>query len=525
MNQRKPVNLARLLAILGILLAFGLFFGLIAALQPPAALAGPEPLPTLPVYDNDLTDFLWHSPVQVAQYGQVFFPDMPQAPEAPSYLYPNGVAALWSQDHPVVAYTNIAGLLLVQAAQDWEGLSWGTPFTISQTAGEISQRAMAMVNGAPALCFYDTSTYSVQFATAKSAAGDDWNPPVMVDMFISPGAANCAILTIGGYPAVIYENLDSGRLSINIAMDPTGSSFSASLPVPLTDNAGNPSVIMLPGGFPAIAYVNQSTWELMLTIGQDLLGFSWSTPLTVTGNVGNVAALELVNGLPAVAYYDFSQDLAYFMQANDLAGSSWKAPAPFSGLYTSPVILDMQVIGGRPQVLYIEGLGDLRSVHGLDADGGSWSQPVTLASVDPWAGALIAMPESAATAPGVTYFNGSDSQLKFMRGLPLAYQDPSALTGQHNGAQDWADFDADGDLDLLSSGITDNPSLPPSTLLYQNGAGLLTETLAGLPPLAYSAQAWAIMTGTAISTCCWPVYRANLCLSPPQPKHRRWSSP
>ena len=254
---------------LGHFLALGLFFGLIAALQPPAALAGPEPRATLPVYDNDMTDFLWHSPVQVAQYGSVSFPDVPDAPTAPTYLYPNGVSALWSEDHPVIAYTNIGGLLLVQAAQDWEGLAWGAPFTISQTAGRISQRALAMVNGAPALCFYDNNTYSVQFATAKSPAGDDWNAPVMVDTFFSPGAAACAILTIGGYPAVIYENPDFSRLSINIAMDPTGSSFSASLPVPLTDNAGNPSVITLPGGFPAIAYVNQSTWELMLTVGQD----------------------------------------------------------------------------------------------------------------------------------------------------------------------------------------------------------------------------------------------------------------
>ena len=222
---------------------------------------------------------------------------------------------------------------------------------------------------------------------------------------------------------------------------------------------------------------------------------------------------------------DFSQDLAYYMQANDLAGSSWKAPAPFSGLYTSPVILDMQVIGGRPQVLYIEGEGDLRSVHGLDADGDSWSQPVTLAWVDPWAGAMIAMPESAATAPGVAYFTGSDFQLKFMRGLPFAYQDPSTLTGQHN-----------GDLVLGRHGFRQRPgparlwhnrqSLPATlhVALPERCRAAQPPTLASLPPLAYSAEAWRSRPDGDL-TCCWPVYRANLCRSPPQPKHRRWSSP
>lgn len=65
----------------------------------------------------------------------------------------------------------------------------------------------------------------------------------------------------------------------------------------------------------------------------------------------------------------------------------------------------------------------------------------------------------------------------------------AALTGIYAGPAIWADYDSDGDLDLLLSGR--DPNSAASTTLYRNDGGTLVDSGAGLVDLYSSAAAWA----------------------------------
>ena len=67
------------------------------------------------------------------------------------------------------------------------------------------------------------------------------------------------------------------------------------------------------------------------------------------------------------------------------------------------------------------------------------------------------------------------------------------LVGVDEGSATWADFDNDGDLDILLTGFVGPPvaSPPKATKLYRNDAGAFVEVAStGLPDVAYSSAAW-----------------------------------
>jgi concanavalin A-like lectin/glucanase superfamily protein/VCBS repeat protein/type IX secretion system substrate protein len=67
----------------------------------------------------------------------------------------------------------------------------------------------------------------------------------------------------------------------------------------------------------------------------------------------------------------------------------------------------------------------------------------------------------------------------------------AGLTGVGNSSAKWGDYDNDGDLDILITGVTGNPSnYNPISRIYRNDAGLFTDINAELPGVHYSSVAW-----------------------------------
>ena len=64
-----------------------------------------------------------------------------------------------------------------------------------------------------------------------------------------------------------------------------------------------------------------------------------------------------------------------------------------------------------------------------------------------------------------------------------------AFVGVERGSADWADYDLDGDLDLLLTGR--DGTAAPRAVLYQNDGGTFTEVASGIAAVDESAAAWA----------------------------------
>ncbi|MBK9942328.1 MAG: VCBS repeat-containing protein [Kouleothrix sp.] len=66
----------------------------------------------------------------------------------------------------------------------------------------------------------------------------------------------------------------------------------------------------------------------------------------------------------------------------------------------------------------------------------------------------------------------------------------AGLLATTQGSLDWGDYDNDGDLDLLLTGVDKIVNGAPHTRIYQNNAGTFTALQSGLPDIAFGKAAW-----------------------------------
>jgi hypothetical protein len=158
-------------------------------------------------------------------------------------------------------------------------------------------------------------------------------------------------------------------------------------------------------GLPAVALNDQSGTEgLKFIRATDSSGTTWGPVQTlVTGlNAGIAPQLEIVAGRPAVLYCDTSFGV-FYMRALDADGANWPAAAvsPFgiAQLDANPVLT---VEGGVPLACSMD-KSDSRTyiVRGDDSDGASWAAPV-------------------ATGPGLYYLARSFALINGKPALALA---------------------------------------------------------------------------------------------------------
>ena len=82
---------------------------------------------------------------------------------------------------PAVSYYDVSnGDLKYVRASDAEGLNWGPPVTIA-TSGNVGQyTSLAIVNGNPAVSYYDVSNGDLKYVRSIDANGNIWSSPVTV---------------------------------------------------------------------------------------------------------------------------------------------------------------------------------------------------------------------------------------------------------------------------------------------------------------------------------------------------------
>lgn len=98
----------------------------------------------------------------------------------------------------------------------------------ASTTGYGSHSSMLVVNGNPAIAYYDATNQDLKYVRAADSRGNSWLPPVTlasrgnVGMFPS-------LAIINGFPAVSYYDATNGTLCFIRAADASGASWSSSI--------------------------------------------------------------------------------------------------------------------------------------------------------------------------------------------------------------------------------------------------------------------------------------------------------
>jgi PKD repeat protein len=251
------------------------------------------------------------------------------------------------------------------------------------SAGSVGNyTSLAVVNGYPAIGYYDTGNADLKYVRASDASGSSWGTPLTIDSAGDVGYY-ASLAVVDGNPAIGYRNNTSGDLKYVRASNANGSSWGAPYTIASAGDVGQFLSLAVVNGNPAISYYDGTNTELKYVRATDADGSSWGIPLTVdsVGNVGWDTSLEVVDGYPAISYYDVTDGDLFYVRANDADGNSWGLPiTPDSngavGRYTS-----LAVVNGNPAISYFDGANTgLKYVRASDADGNSWGAPVYIDS-------------------------------------------------------------------------------------------------------------------------------------------------
>ena len=300
------------------------------------------------------------------------------------------------------------------------------PLNMLVTTGVGKFTSQTLVGGNPAICYLDSLFNQVKYIRANDAAGTSWGTPVTVAFLPGPGVVggggaprgrDFSLKMVNGNPALSYYEVANGDLKYVRATDANGTSWGAPVTVDSTNDVGQYTSLAVINGNPAISYYYATSTALKYVRANDANGSSWGTPFTVaagTGNFGQFASLAAVNGNPAISFYRADTGDLVYMRATDASGTSWGGLVTLDstgdvGRYTS-----LAVVNGNPAISYYDATnGNLKYVNASDASGTAWEASVTLDSTGN-VGQYTSLTVVSGN-PAIGYYDVTNGDLKYIR--------------------------------------------------------------------------------------------------------------
>jgi LPXTG-site transpeptidase (sortase) family protein len=372
--------------------------------------------------------------------------------------------------NPAVSYWDIENrnLKFIRATST-DGSTWGYSQTIdnSDIVGQFT--SLAIINGNPAVSYFDIMNSDLKFVRATNADGSSWAAPVTVDSDGYVGQCSSLAL-VDGVPAISYYDADNTSLKFVHATSLNGSSWAMPITLDNDGDVGDDNSLAMINGTPAISYYDSTNYSLKFIRATAPDGTSWRPPQTIdnNGNVGDYSSLALVDGTPAISYYDISNTSLKFIRATDAVGTAWNTPITLDNTADVGKHSSLAIVDGYPVISYYDKTNrNLKVVCATSPDGSTWDTPITLDS-DGRVGeynSLIDMNGNIA----VSYYDSSHFNLKF---IALQSYDISVLDG--------ATLLASGDsFDYGTTSITN--SLSHTFTIRNNGNSKLDITHLSLP--------------------------------------------
>jgi hypothetical protein len=297
-------------------------------------------------------------------------------------------------------------------AQDSSGATWGAPVTVDAEGDVGMYTSLVVVEGRPAISYIEVAghvTFFMYYVRAQDSSGTTWGAPVYLGGGIYPSLA-----VVDGRPAISYWDYADVGLKYVRAQDSSGTTWGAPVMVDAWAYVDESTSLAEVDGRPAISY-HDST--LKYVRAQDPSGSTWGAPVTVDAAVwlGGYPSLAVVDGRPAISYFDETNNDLKYVRAQDSSGSTWGAPVTVDaaddvGMYTSLAVVD-----GRPAISYFdETNNDLKYVRARDPNGSTWSVPLVPDAVGD-VGASTSLAEVDGR-PAISYYDYTNADLKYVRG-------------------------------------------------------------------------------------------------------------
>ena len=267
--------------------------------------------------------------------------------------------------NPAIAYnrqTSGASGLTYQRSTATDGSAWpgtGAGVVIDHTSAASSGNfnSLTTVNGNPAISYYDASTLQVKYVRATDVNGATWGTPVVADATVNNVGQYTTLLVVNGNPAISYYDVTNGNLKYVRATNASGTAWGTPVVLDSTGDVGSYASMVIANGNPAISYYDLTNGDLKFVRASDTSGTTWGTPVAIDtgGNVGQFTSMAIITGYPAISYYDVTNGNLKYVQAADADGTTWGTPATWDNHGVNLVGGNTSLIAlpsGAPAVAY-----------------------------------------------------------------------------------------------------------------------------------------------------------------------------
>ncbi len=337
-----------------------------------------------------------------------------------------------AQDNSTKTYTVTVTVLNAAPSFSLTSASGASVVTVDSGGSDVVGRydSLALVNGNPAVAYYDTTNGDLKYVRATNAFGTAWGTPVTVDSAGNVGAY-ASLAVVNGNPAIAYYEIVSNTAVSNASK---------------------------------VKYVRAT----------DASGAAWGAPVTIDAQTSQInldetfalgsLSLKVVNGNPAVAYQEgqgpttFETTNCYYCRATDASGTAWGTPLNLQNSGpTQGYFLRMEVAAGMPLVVDLQGSqGGLERFRALDANGDSWSGTAIVTPDQNWApsgyplytGVNLSL-AIVSDFPSVSYYEITQADLRYTRAMEMNGASWAAAGGPSGNAQ--TIVDSTGDVGRFSS--------------------------------------------------------------------------
>jgi hypothetical protein len=412
---------------------------------------------------------------------------------------------------PAISYYDASTLdLKYVRATDASGTTWGTPLTLDSTGTVGWYTSLEVVNGNPAISYYDVVNQDLKYVRATDASGSTWGTPLTLDGTGTNVGQYTSLAVVNGNPAISYYDATNFDLKYMQATDISGTTWGAPLNADSIGNVGLYTSLTIVNGTPAISYEDVNNQNLKYVRATDASGTTWGTPLTLDGtgtNVGQYTSLAVVNGNPAISYYDATNFDLKYVRASDASGTTWGTPLSLDGAGTSVgQYTSLAIVNGNPAISYFENTNfDLKYVRASDASGTTWSTPLTYDSTGD-VGIYTSLAVVNGT-PAVSYFDIINGNLKYVRSgspTPVTLTSFSAARAANSVTLAWSTASEVGVLSfqILRSPTGDRAAATPlpDGLVFATGDGVLGGSYTWTDPEAPAGSSYWLTVRNADGT-------------------------